>query len=71
MAEVTGTGTQTRVLTARSIMGDDVVNTAGEHVGDVLAFASPLRESGWYRRCDLSYHDAVGIAEGRHHGIDV
>ena len=33
--KVTGTGDQTRVLTARSIMGDDVVNTAGEHVGDI------------------------------------
>ena len=35
MAEIIGSGNQTRVLTAHSIIGDDVVNTAGEHVGDI------------------------------------
>ncbi len=35
MAGVIGTENPTWVLTARSIMGDDVVNTSGEHIGDI------------------------------------
>jgi sporulation protein YlmC with PRC-barrel domain len=35
MAEVIGTNDQTRVLTAHGIIGDDVVNAAGEHMGDI------------------------------------
>jgi sporulation protein YlmC with PRC-barrel domain len=35
MAGVVGTQNQTAVLTAKSIMGDDVVNTSGEHIGDI------------------------------------
>jgi sporulation protein YlmC with PRC-barrel domain len=35
MAGVVSTENPTWVLTARSILGDDVVNTVGEHVGDL------------------------------------
>ena len=35
MADVIGTENQTTVLTAKTIMGDDVVNAAGEYIGDI------------------------------------
>lgn len=35
MADIISTGNPSRVLTARGILGDDVVNGASEHVGDI------------------------------------
>ena len=35
MADVIGTNNQTNVLTAKTITGDNVVNAAGEHIGDI------------------------------------
>lgn len=35
MAGVIGVGQSTQVLTAKSIMADDVVNSASEHIGDI------------------------------------
>jgi sporulation protein YlmC with PRC-barrel domain len=62
MAGVVGAENTTWVLTARSIMGDDVVNTTGEKVGDIKDLMVDVNK-GCIAYAVLEYGGFLGLGE--------
>lgn len=62
MAGITGTENPTRVLTAHDIMGDKVVNTQGENLGDIKDLMVDLNK-GCIAYAVLDYGGFLGIGD--------